>query len=185
VATTPTRLMTFAEYEKIPNPPGGRYELYHGELVNVAYPLFPHVRTQWQLRRLLEKAAGDAGVVEKEMPFRPLPEHECWSADVAFISKARWDSIDRYLLGAPDLVVEVLSPSNTAAEMLDKRNVCLENGSREFWVVDADHRQVEVSTPDGRTMTYKAGQEIPLLFGGRLAVSAIFSTEAVDNREKR
>jgi Uma2 family endonuclease len=175
VATTTTKLMTFAEYERIPNPPGYRYELHHGELVKVPFPEFPHVRAQWQLRRLLEKAAGNAGVVDKEMPYRPLPEHECWGADIAYIAKARWDAVDRYLMGAPDLVIEVLSPSNTAAEMLDKRNLCLENGSREFWVVDVDHRQVEVSTPDGHTITYKRGQEIPLFFGGRIPVDAIFS----------
>jgi Uma2 family endonuclease len=175
VATTTAKLMTFAEFERIPNPPGHRYQLHHGELVKVPFPEFRHVRAQWQLRRLLEKAAGNAGVVHTEMPYRPLPEHECWGADIVYLAKARWDSVDRYLMGAPDLVIEVLSPSNTAAEMLDKRNLCLENGSHEFWVVDVDHRQVEVSTPDGHTITYKRGQEIPLFFGGRIAVDAIFS----------
>ena len=175
MATTTTRLMTFAEYERIPNPPGHRYELHHGELVKVPFPEFPHVRAQWQLRRLLESAAGDAGVVHTEMPYRPLPEHECWGADIAYVAKERWNAIDDYLMGAPELVVEVLSPSNTAAKLLDKRNVCLDNGSREFWVVDTDHRQVEVSTPDGHTIAYKSGQEIPLFFGGRLAVDAIFT----------
>jgi len=176
VATTTTKLTTFAEFEQLPNPPGHRYELHHGVLVKVPFPQFPHVRAQWQLRRLLESAAGNAGVVDKEMPYRPLPEHEGWCADVAYMPKERWDSINRYLMGAPDLVVEILSPSNTAAEMLDKRNICLENGSREFWVVDTDHRQVEVSTPDGHTITYKSGQEIPLFFGGRLSVDSIFNT---------
>jgi Uma2 family endonuclease len=124
---------------------------------------------------LLENAAGNAGVVDKEMPYRPLPEYQGWCADVAYMPKERWDKIERYLMGAPDLVVEILSPSNTAAETLDKRNICLENGSREFWIVDADHRQVEVSTPDGHTITPKSGQEIPLFFGGRLAVDSIFT----------
>ena len=166
--------MTFAEFWDLPDPPGDRYELHHGELVIVAYPKFPHVRAQWQLRRLLESAAGDAGRVDKEFPYRPLPEHEAWQADVAYISKARWDAIDEYLLGAPDLVIEVLSPSNTANELIEKRKLCLENGSREFWVVNTKHRLVEVWTPDGHTVTYKSGQEIPLLFGGRLA-DAIFA----------
>ncbi len=175
MATTTAKLMTFAEFERIPNPPGRRYELHHGELVKAPFPEFPHVRAQWQLRRLLEKVAGNAGVVHTEMPYRPLPEHECWGADIVYLAKSRWDSVDRYLMGAPDLIIEVLSPSNTAAEMLDKRNLCLENGSREFWVVDVDHRQVEVSTPDGHTITCKRGQEIPLFFGGRISVDEIFS----------
>jgi Uma2 family endonuclease len=175
VATTTTRLLTFGEFQAIPNPPGGYYELRHGELVKAAFPEFRHVRAQWQLRRLFENAAGDAGIVTQEMPYRPLPEYECWAADVAFISKARWDSIEDYLFGAPELVIEVLSPSNTVGELLDKRKLCLENGSRELWTVDTKLRQVEVSTPDGHTITYKSGQEIPLLFGCHLAVDAVFA----------
>jgi Uma2 family endonuclease len=176
VATsTTTRLMTFEEYEKIPNPPGGRYELHHGELVKVGYPKNLHVQVQWQLRQLLHNAAGDAGRVYTEFPYRPLPEHECWGADVAFVIKDRWGSIDEYLMGAPELVVEVLSPSKKATELLKKRNLCLENGSREFWIVDTDHRQVEVSTPDGHSVTYKSGQQIPLFFGGSLAIEEIFA----------
>ena len=79
--------------------------------------------------------------------------------------------------GAPKLVIEVLSPSNTVAEIIDKKTLCLENGSHEFWVVDIEHRQVEVSTPDGRGKTYKSGQHIPLFFAAdaQLAVDAIFS----------
>ena len=175
MATTPTRLLTFEEFEQIPNPPGGRYELHHGELVEVRLPQYVHVRAQWRIRRLLENASDDVGVAEKEVPYRPLPEHECWGTDVVYMSKERWESIDKYLSGVPELVIEILSPSNTAAEMLDKRNVCLENGGREFWVVDPKHRQVEVSTPDGHTITYRPGQAIPLFFGGRIAVDAIFA----------
>lgn len=40
---------------------------------------------------------------------------------------------DDYLRGAPDLIIEVLSPSNTATEICDKEKLCLENGAREFW----------------------------------------------------
>jgi Uma2 family endonuclease len=174
VASTPAKLLTFAEYEQIPNPSGGRYELHHGELTQVGFPEHRHQRAQRQIRRLLERAVGDSGVVEKEMPYRPLPEYECWSADVAYLTNARWNSIERWLAGSPDLVVEVLSPSNTATEILDKKETCLQNGSREFWLVDLDHRLVEVSTPDGHTRTYKPGQEIPLFFGGRIAAEDIF-----------
>ena len=176
MATTTTKLLTVEEYLQIPDPPGGRYELYHGELVNVTFPANPHIRAQWQLRRLLERAAGDSGVVEKEIPYRPLPEYECWGADIAYLTKERWDSIDRYLFGAPELVIEVLSPSNRSAKMRDKRKICLENGSREFWIVDPKSHQVEVFTPDGHSIIYKSGQQIPLFFaaGATLAVDSIF-----------
>jgi len=137
-----------------------------------------HYLVQLQLQQLLSNAARNAGVVGIEMPFRPLPEFEYRRADVAFVSRTRWDQIpsDKHLEGAPELVVEVLSPSNSAAEMVDRRNLCLENGSREFWLVDIEHRQVEVSTPDGHSITYKSAQSIPLFFssGATLVVGAIF-----------
>jgi Uma2 family endonuclease len=173
VATTTTRLMTVAEYEKIPNPPGGRYELHHGELVNVGFPKNSQVQAQWQLCQLLQAAAGSAGSAYVEFPYRPLPEHECWGADVAYVPRAHWKEIRDWLLGAPDLVVEVLSPSNTAAEIMEKRELCLENGSIQFWIVDTDHQLVEVSTPDSHSITYKSGQQIPLFFGGHIAVDDI------------
>ena len=179
MATTHTRLMTFAEFEQLPEPQTCRYELRHGELVTVAPPNHEHRRAQRQLRRMLDKAAGESGVVETEFPFRALPEYEYRVTDVAFLSKDRWDNIDPkgWLASVPELVIEVFSPSNTVAEIIDKKTVCLENGSREFWVVDIEHRQVEVSTPDGRGTTYKAGQHIPLFFAGdaQLAVDTIFS----------
>jgi Uma2 family endonuclease len=165
--------MTFEEFQQVPDPQGGRYELHHGELVKVAYPEYHHVRAQWQLRRLLENAAGEAGIVKEEMPFRPTPEYDGWCADVAFVSTARWESIDRYLSGAPELVIEVVSPSNTAAELLEKEQICLENGAREFWAADTRRHTVRVSTASGH-VTYKSGQSIPLFFGGCLAVDDIF-----------
>jgi len=174
MATTTDRLVTFAELEQMPDAPDGRYELRHGELVKVPPPEFPHYRIQQRLRKLLESAAPGAGEVGTEFAFRALPEYEHRIADVAFVSTDRWEKTDRYFEGAPEIVIEVLSPSNTAAEMMDKEQLCLENGAKEFWAVDPTRRQVRISTADGRTMTYKAGRQIPVLFGGAIAVSEIF-----------
>jgi Uma2 family endonuclease len=173
-------MITVAEYEQIPERNEGfYYELHHGELVKECFPKARHYKTQRRLLRLLEGPAGNAGVVGIEIAFRPLPEYEVWAADVAFVSKDRWEQIDPdgYLLGAPELVIEILSPSNTAEEILDKEKTCLEGGCQEFWVVNEKRRQVKITTPDGVTKTYHEGQQIPLtLFGGAsLAVSAIFA----------
>ena len=176
MATAPVKLMTVEEFQQIPNPPGGIYELFHGELVKVSFPEIAHVRAQRQSRLLLEAAAG-SGIVKEEMPYRVLPEHECWSADVAYVTLERWNRIDRWLEGAPDLVIEILSPSNTASEMLDKEQLCLENGAREFWQVDTKRKQVKVTSSDGHTAHYKPGQQIPLFFapGQSISADAIFA----------
>ncbi len=177
MATTPIRLMTFEEFEQLPNPRGGKYELHHGELVFVPPPKHGYYKIQLRLRSLLENAVGSLGVVSTEMGFRPLGEREYWVADVVFVAQERWDQVqlDGYFSGSPDLVIEVLSPSNRRRKMLDKCKLCLDTGSREFWIVNLDLRQVEVSTPDGRSITYKSGQEIPLFFDGILAVDQIFA----------
>ena len=176
MASTTTHLTTFAEFEKLPDPPGGKYELHHGELVFVAPPKRGHNQIQLRLLRLLGPAAAEAGELTMELGFRPAPDHEYWTADVALVEWKRWNEtpLDGYIEGSPELVIEVLSPSNTLAEMRDRRKLCLENGAREFWIVDAKLREVEVSTPDGHGVTYKSGQNIPLFFGGQLAIDEIF-----------
>lgn len=168
--------MTFADLERLPDS-NVRYELRHGALIALPAAKHGQFRIQQNLRRALEKAAGESGDGGTEFGFRPKPEYEYWVADVAFVSRERWRGIpdDGYLQGVPEIVIEVLSPSNTASEMLDQEQVCLENGGREFWVVDPVRAQVKISTADGRTATYKSGQEIPLLFGGTLAVDSIFA----------
>jgi Uma2 family endonuclease len=176
MATTVTKLMTFAEFEKLPEAPC-RQELRHGEVIDVPPPVHKHYRIQLRIRDLLAPQASNSGIVGIEFGFRPHPDYEYRIADVVFISLVRWKAIkdSSYLEGAPDLVIEVLSPSNTAAEMLDKEQICLENGCQEFWVVDARHHQVKVSTREGRTATYKAGQLIPLFFGGSISIDEIFA----------
>lgn len=170
--------MTFAEFERLPDLPGSRYELRHGKPVQLMPPNHGLYVIRENLRRLLENFGDVVGAVSAAMPFRPLPDHEFWLADVAFIRKQRWDLIplDGNLAGAPELVVEVISPSTIAMELNDKRFLCLENGSCEFWVVSAHRRSVEVSTSDGHGSIYKSGQEIPLFFapGARIAVDEIF-----------
>src|SRR5205085_8380086 len=129
--------------------------------------------------RSFEAHAGNQWEVAIEYGFRPVPEFEYIEADVMLIARERWDRIPRKgnLQGTPELVVEVLSPSNTRAEIARKKKLCLENGAREFWVVDIDDRTVEVSTPDGRTVAYSSGQHIPLFFaqGATIAVDEIFA----------
>jgi Uma2 family endonuclease len=177
VASTPTRLMTFAEFEQLPDSRDARYELRRGEVVKVPPPEYDHFLIQQMLRDLLDRAAAGRGRAYTEVAFRALPDGEYRIGDVAYAPAERWTKHkgERYFRGAPDLVIEVLSPSNTFAEMLDKKIVCLANGAREFWLVDMGHRQVDVSTPDGHTITYKTGQEIPLFFGSGIPVDAIFS----------
>ena len=60
--------------------------------------------------------------VEYEVALQAVPEYDLRVADVAFLTAERFVRVDRegYIQGAPDLFIEVLSPSNTAREMYEK-----------------------------------------------------------------
>jgi Uma2 family endonuclease len=178
VATT-SGLITVKELWDLPERAGCRYELHHGELILVSTPKWKHVLLQWRLRDLLKVLLASFGYVETEVPFRPLPEHELWAADGAFVTRERYAAVDRNdaLVGAPDIAIEVLSPSNTVTEMAERCALCLENGALQFWTVDDRLREIKVSTPDGLTRTYKSGDSIPLLFADNqsLAVDSVFA----------
>jgi Uma2 family endonuclease len=104
------------------------------------------------------------------------------AADVGFVTatRDRATSGDDFLMGAPDLVIEVLSTSNRKGDMAERRSLCLSTGSQEFWIVDPKRQTVEVFTPDGSSKTYQSGDVIPLTLPsqGELPVAKIFTEAA-------
>jgi Uma2 family endonuclease len=173
-----TKLLSVEEYLNIPDPPGARYELHHGELVEVPFPKFRHAHVQRRIQKLVEPYAAGFEILV-ECAFRPMPQHEMWGADVAAISLARYrqTDLDGYIEGSPELVIEVLSPSNTVSEMQDKQDTCFRGGCLEFWTVDTKRQTVCIVTSKGTTSIYGPGQRVPLaLFGGaEIAVDDIFA----------
>jgi len=171
------KLLTVEEYEQIPDPPGGRYELHHGEAVFVTWPVWQHKEMQRRLRKLLERMAEPYGfIVDTEYPYRPLPENEVWGADVVCISAAR-DRVEKWLAGSPELVIEVKSPSNTRAELHDKAMTTLAGaGSVEFWIVDPQTRTVTVYTATSGMHLYDGDMAVPVaLFAGAIHLDELFA----------
>src|SRR5712691_11424917 len=112
-------LMTFAEFDKIPDPEGPYYlELHHGEPVQLLRPVLGQSFAQGHLVKVLD-AVGPTGIALPRLGFRPLPEYEHRVADVAYASKRRWadQNVHGQFMGVPDLVVEFLSPAKFEVEM--------------------------------------------------------------------
>jgi Uma2 family endonuclease len=172
------RPITVEEYERISDPPGGRYELHHGEVAFVTFPVRQHKELQRRLRRMLEAMPGaDGYIVDTEFPYRPLAENEVWGADVACVSAVRYDTIDKWLVGSPELVIEVKSPSNTKAEMHDKAMTTLAGaGAVEFWIVDAETRTILVHAKTLGMRVYGAGEAVPLpMLSSQIILSELFA----------
>lgn len=105
--------------------------------------------------------------------------------DLAFVSEQRWPRSkaiperDGWQV-VPDLAIEVVSPSNSWDEVLDKVQEYFQVGVRRVWVVSGPHRQVHVfSSPTevrifARTDTLDDAELLP---GFRLPVAEVFTTE--------
>ncbi len=169
-------LVTWPEFLRLPERPeeGQRYELHDGEVVAVPPARPIHIKLQKRIERLLEALSGELGVVAVEFPYRPVPNLQYWIADVAFIPQADWDGLppNDYPIYAPQLIVEVLSPSNTAFKTNRQRILAMSAGTKTFWVVDPDTRTVQV-TEQGSVVEYAIGESIPW-FQGSIAVGEIF-----------
>jgi Uma2 family endonuclease len=171
-------LMTVEQYRQIPEREDVIQELHWGQIITLTRPKARHVKLQSRLVRLLRPKAEHLGYIESELPFRALPEYDLRAADVAFVSKKRWDEVedDDDLRGAPELVIEVLSRSNTAAKIQELAALCLSAGTQELWVIDAKRQTVTITNREGSSVVYLGEDRIPLpLFGGDLAVSEIFA----------
>ena len=64
--------------------------------------------------------------------------------DVVFISNERLGLIKERLMGAADLVAEVISPESRRRDRIDKRDLYEQHGVREYWVIDPEAGTVEV-----------------------------------------
>jgi Uma2 family endonuclease len=170
-------LMTVDEYRRLREREDASLELHWGQVVTLTRPKIGHTKLQYRLVELLSPRAQHLGIVAPEFPFRALPEYDLRVADVAFVSRKRWEAADDddNLHGAPELVVEVLSPSNTKAEIQEKAALYLSTGCEEFWVVDPKRRTVSVTRRDGETTLYQGGDRISIkLFGGEVEIGEIF-----------
>ena len=102
-------------------------------------------------------------------------KYDTFVPDVSLAKKDRLVGEERILRGAPDLAIEIVSPSDTAAKLQKKVDAYLAGGSKSVWIVDPDTRSVTVHSANS-TRELKAGEKIddPLLPGFSTPVSAFF-----------
>ena len=173
-----TFLMTVAQYRQLPDRQDVIQELHWGMVVNLTRPEMRHAKLQSHLTRLLRPFAEQMAWWKLRLRSVPFPSTNCVARMLAFVSKERWDATDDddNLHGSPELVIEILSPSNTKAEIHEKAVLCLSTGAREFWVLDAKRKTISVTPRDGDSVVYRIGDRIPLaLFGGYFEVSEVFT----------
>jgi Uma2 family endonuclease len=132
-----TSLLTFEEFEQMPDEPG-KLELLDGELIRLPPPKFDHVDIADRLCDILKLAlAGpnrspQLGRAYVEMGYQM--SGAAWLRPDVSVLHAH-QPCGGYLEGAPALAVEIISESNTAQEIDRKVKKYLSNGGIEVWVV--------------------------------------------------
>ena len=165
---------------------GNRYEAIGGELHVTPPPSFEH---QWISHRLavaldrLLVAPGYGVVVAAPVGVEFPDSEEGVQPDLVFVSNDRAEIIRRgWLRGAPDLVVEILSPSTAGRDRSVKRDLYLRHAVAEYWIVDRDARTVEVWRLAGDAPESRVHRErLPVRVGdetvGEIALAEIFPPE--------
>jgi len=179
MATT-TNQLSWEAFEQLPDD-GMHHELIEGELQTLPPPKSQHAEVAKRAFLALvaiEKRAGFRAYMEAGYKLSDDPAS--WiQPDASFLreSRARGTDPDGYFLGAPELAVEVISPSESAADVERKTELLLARGTQIVWVIYPRSRKVRVFLSDGTE--FQRGIHDSLTLPGilddfSLAVASIF-----------
>ncbi len=140
--------VTIEQYRGFRSPPGFRDELIRGEIVVSPDPKFQHQEVAYRIHRWLERVlVGAPFVARQRINMRLESSHSMPSPDVFVMDRERWFQTEEYPVGSPQVVVEVISPSNRHKKTEQKAGLYLENGAWAVWLVDPKQRQIKVLEP--------------------------------------
>jgi len=122
-------------------------QLINGELIMSPAPAPLHQRVLRKLFKII-----DALNLPGEIFFAPIDLYidntNVFHPDLVYISPLHAKSItERGIEGKVDLVVEIISPSNSYTDRNQKKKKYLEFGVKEYWIVDPANKTIEIYTP--------------------------------------
>ncbi|MGZ8423523.1 MAG: Uma2 family endonuclease [Candidatus Binatia bacterium] len=139
-------ILTYEDYAAMPND-GNRYEILEGELAVTPAPSTRHQIASAKLFKLLSRYIDEEslGILLYAPVDLILESTSVLQPDLLFVSKGRQSIItDRAIEGAPDLVVEVLSPTTSRNDRVTKAQIYARHKVPAYWIVDPDQETVEV-----------------------------------------
>jgi Uma2 family endonuclease len=139
--------LTYEDYLYFPDD-GKRHELIDGEHYVTPAPNLKHQTSVgklhfWLIGFVSPRKLGQVWVAPVDVL---LSDHDVVQPDLVFLSKDRMDlaADGANVKGAPDLVVEILSPATRRKDAITKRHLYEKYGVTEYWLVDPELETVEV-----------------------------------------
>ena len=137
--------LTYEDYLKTSD--DERYELLNGELVMPPAPSTGHQIVSMVLGSLLHRFVSERklGTVVAAPTDVVLSDRDVVQPDILFVSNQKSHILTREnVRGAPDLVVEILSPATAERDRTFKLDLYAQHGVKEYWIVDPDAKTVTV-----------------------------------------
>jgi Uma2 family endonuclease len=179
---TKAPLITRHDYEEMPAGPP-YFQVIEGELVMTPSPNLFHQDISGNIFTILrgylvKHPIGSAHIAPLDVY---LSDVNVYQPDVIFVSSARRSLLTEHgIEGAPDLVVEILSPATARYDKGSKRKIYARTGVKELWLIDPDLKSIQVyelaknaETPaatHGADSVFKS----PLFPGLKIKTAAIF-----------
>ncbi len=123
-------------------------QLIDGEVIIGMAPIPKHQDIVRDILFLFTLVSRNKGGITYASPIEVfLDQHNVFEPDVLFLKPDSECTVgDKRLTGAPDLVVEVLSPSTAKHDRKQKHTAYEQHGVKEYWIVDPAHEVIEVWT---------------------------------------
>ncbi|MGO4882774.1 MAG: Uma2 family endonuclease [Bryobacteraceae bacterium] len=176
-----TTIVTGAQFDALPYDEGRQWELINGELIPVSSSTPRHQDIVFEILlavRLYLKESGAAARACQDVEFA-LTANDRVRPDVCVLLAERARRLDPDKIpipGAPDIAIEVISPSERASESHDKVLAYLRNETAEVWQVYPKSRTVEIHAGDtSRSLTWSQPVETALLPGFALLLDSLFA----------
>ena len=180
---TVSRPLTVHDYRELPEGPPYS-QLIEGDLIMAPSPDLFHqdilLNLAWIIRSYLKSnAIGKVAIAPSDVRLTDL---NVYQPDLYFVSNARKSILsDQGAEGAPDLVVEILSPRTARFDKGIKREVYARTGVKELWIIDPILRQVQVyhlarsADVPVATLGEESHLESPLLPALKIQIENIFA----------
>ena len=156
-------LLTYDDYVTFPDSDGIRKEIIEGELFMSPAPSIKHQLILKRLSQLLDRFVQQQFL--GEVVFAPcdviFSNINILQPDIIYISRENFEILTELnVKGAPDLIIEILSPSTIENDRIYKKLVYEKYGVKEYWIVDPQQETIEVWTlKDARfQLHHKAGK---------------------------
>lgn len=133
-------LLTIEQYEQLPDT-GVRTELVDGEVLELATGTYLHNIVRDNIREVLNRLKPNHACTEVE--FRTSPDR-VRRADAVWFDRLAPEVWSQHLLPVPQLVVEVVSPSDSAPELRAKVHEYLDAGVTTVWLVYPEAREADI-----------------------------------------